>query len=352
MKNNSTSVKIENRLIGKNYTPYVIAEISGNHNGKIENAIDLITAAKEAGADAVKIQTYTPDTITIQSEREEFIVKGGLWNGYTLYDLYEKAHTPWHWHKKLFEHANKIGITLFSSFSDETAVDFLESLDCPAYKIGSCELIDLPLIRKAALTGKPLLISTGMSTKEEVYEAIEAAEKSGCSKIILLHCTSSYPSTYKQANLNRITELQKIHNGVVGLSDHTLDSITSLVSIPLGASVIEKHIVLSKNMDTVDSKFSIDINELNVLVKDVKHAWESLGSKEFAITDGEKGGYKFRPSIYITKNVLKGELISKDCLSIIRPGLGLKPKYYDKVIGMHAKNDIISGVPLSWDMIY
>ena len=351
MSNNSVSVKIEGRSIGKEFPPYVIAEISGNHNGKIGNAIDLISAAKAAGADAVKIQTYTPDTITIKSSREEFKIKGGLWDGYTLYDLYEKAHTPWEWHKTLFEHAKKIGITIFSSFSDDTAIDFLEELGCPAYKIGSSELVDLPLIRKAALTGKPLLISTGMALEEEIHEAIDAAKSNGCSEIILLHCTSSYPSIHKEANLKRIAKLQKIHNGVVGLSDHTLDNVTSLVSIPIGASVIEKHIIIAKNQDTVDSKFSIDALELETLVKDVNSAWYSLGSSKFKVTDGEQASYKYRPSIYVVKDINKGNLITDDCIRIIRPGLGIKPKFYDKVIGMEANIDIVSGTPLSWDMI-
>lgn len=352
MQKKLASIKINDREIGESFPPYVIAEISGNHNGKISNAIELISAAKSAGADAVKIQTYTPDTITIKSDRDEFIVKEGIWSGYTLYDLYEKAHTPWQWHDDLFRHAKKIGITLFSSFSDDTAIDFLEEFQCPAYKIGSCELVDLPLIRKAASTGKPLLISTGMSQKQEVLEAIEAAKSSGCSQIILLHCTSSYPSTYKEANLNRISELKTIHNGIVGLSDHTLDNITSLVSIPIGASVIEKHIVMNKEQDTVDSQFSIDVEQLTSLVRDVNNAWQSLGSNEFRVTDGERKTIQYRPSIYVVKNLKKGDLITRESISVIRPGLGLKPKYFDKVMGMHAKNDIMRGVPLSWEMIY
>jgi len=351
MNNKPVPVKIESRSIGSGFPPYVIAEISGNHNGKIDNAIKLISAAKLAGADAVKIQTYTPDTITIKSDREEFKINGGLWDGYTLYDLYEKAHTPWGWHDALFKHAKNVGITIFSSFSDSTAVDFLEELGCPAYKIGSSELIDLPLIRKAASTGKPMIISTGMALEEEIDEALEAAKSNGCSDIILLHCTSAYPSSHKEANLIRIFELQKKYNTVVGLSDHTLDNITSLVSIPIGASVIEKHIVLSKNEETVDSKFSIDVIELESLVKDVKNAWSSLGSNKFKVTDGEKASYKFRPSIYIIKDVTKGEVISNDCIRIIRPGLGIKPKFYEKIIGMVANIDIASGTPLSWDMI-
>ena len=352
MKNhNSEVVTIEGRRIGAEFPPYVIAEISGNHNGDINNAIDLITIAKDSGADAVKIQTYTPDTITIKSDRGEFKIKGGLWDGYTLYDLYEKAHTPWDWHETLFEHAKKIGITLFSSFSDDTAVDFLEGLGCPAYKIGSLEIVDLPLIRKAASTGKPLLISTGMSSKEEISEALEAAKSQGCVDIILLHCTSSYPSTYKEANLKRIIELQKMHNGVVGLSDHTLDNITSLVSIPFGSSVIEKHIVISKDKETVDSKFSIDPTQLKTLVNDVNKAWYSIGSSDFELTEGEGKTYKYRPSIYVIKDINKGDLIANDSIRIIRPGLGIKPKFYDKVVGMEANTDIVRGTPLSWDMI-
>ena len=351
MNNKSVSVKIEGRSIGKDFPPYVIAEISGNHNGKIDNAIDLITSAKEAGADAVKIQTYTPDTITIKSERDEFKIKGGLWDGYKLYDLYEKAHTPWEWHKTLFEHAKNIGVTIFSSFSDDTAVDFLEELGCPAYKIGSAELIDLPLICKAASTGKPMLISTGMAIEEEIDEAVETARLNGCSEIILLHCTSAYPSTHKEANLKRIAELQKKFDSVVGLSDHTLDNVTSLVSIPIGASIIEKHIVLSKNEETVDSKFSIDVLELRDLIKDVNNAWLSLGLSNFKVTKGEQASYKYRPSIYVIKDLYIGDLISNDSIKIIRPGLGIKPKFYDKVIGMKVNTDIVRGTPLSWDMI-
>jgi pseudaminic acid synthase len=352
MNNNFTIVTIEGRDIGSEFPPYVIAEISGNHNGDINNAIDLITIAKKSGADAVKIQTYTPNTITIKSDREEFKIKEGIWDGYTLYDLYEKAHTPWDWHKILFAHARKIGITLFSSFSDDTAVDFLEGFDCPAYKIGSLEIVDLPLIRKAASTGKPLLISTGMSSKEEIYEALEAAESQGCTDIILLHCTSAYPSTHKEANLKRIVELRKIHNGVVGLSDHTLDNITSLVSIPFGSSVIEKHIVISKDKKTVDSDFSIDPAQLRRLTKDVKKAWLSLGSDSFELTVKEKKVYRYRPSIYIIRNMNKGDLITKKCIRVVRPGSGLKPKHYDKVIGMKVNTDIVSGTPLSWSIVF
>jgi pseudaminic acid synthase len=348
---NSTKITIEGRNIGPDFPPYVIAEISGNHNGNIKNAIDLITIAKESGADAVKIQTYTPDTITMKSDREEFKIKGGLWDGYTLYDLYKKAHTPWSWHEVLFKYARKINITLFSSFSDDTAVDFLESLDCPAYKIGSSEIVDLPLIKKAASTGKPLLISTGMSSKEEIYEALEAANSQGCEDIILLHCTSSYPSTCKEANLKRITELKKMHNGVVGLSDHTLDNITSIVSIPFGSSVVEKHIVISKDKETVDSGFSIDSTQLKILVNDVNNAWNSIGSSDFKLTKGEQRSYKYRPSIYVIRDIHKGDLITSDCIRVIRPGFGIKPKFYDSVLNMKVNVDIVSGTPLSWDMI-
>lgn len=351
MNNTSLSIKIEGRNIGSDFPPYVIAEISGNHNGKIENAIELITAAKKAGADAIKIQTYTPDTITIKSERDEFKINGGLWDGYSLYELYKKAHTPWDWHKTLFAHAKKVGITIFSSFSDDTAVDFLEELSCPAYKIGSSELVDLPLIRKAASTGKPMLISTGMALKEEIDEAVETASINGCSEIILLHCTSAYPSTHHEANLSRISELKKIYKCVVGLSDHTLDNITSIVSIPFGSSVIEKHVVISKQTETVDSKFSIDMLELNQLVKDVNSAWNSIGSNDFKVSTGEQETHKYRPSIYVIKNIKKGDKIMHDSIKVIRPSNGLKPKFYDKVIGMVAKNDISSGTPLSWDVI-
>ena len=346
-------MNIAERGINSNTTPFIIAEMSGNHNQSIDKAFEIVDAAAKSGVHALKLQTYTADTMTLSIDSDEFCINDNdsLWSGNKLHDLYNKAHTPWDWHKPIMDRAKKLGMLCFSSPFDNTAVDFLEGLGCPAYKIGSLEIVDLPLIRKAASTGKPLLISTGMSSKEEISEALEAAKSQGCVDIILLHCTSSYPSTYKEANLKRIIELQKMHNGVVGLSDHTLDNITSLVSIPFGSSVIEKHIVYSKDKETVDSMFSIDSLQLKTLVSDVNNAWNSIGSSDFKITKGESTTYKYRPSIYTIKNINKGDLITNDCIRIIRPGLGIKPKYYDKVIGMKANVDIASGTPLSWSII-
>ena len=344
-------ININNRKIGLNYSPYIVAELSANHNGDIQRAFDSILAAKEAGADAIKIQTYTADTMTIDCDREEFQITSGLWNGYSLYDLYKEAHTPYEWHKPLFDYAKKIDITIFSTPFDETAVDLLEGLDAPAYKIASFEMIDLPLVKYVAQTGKPMIISTGMANLEEIEEVVQVAKENGCQDLILLHCISSYPAPVEQSNLRTIPDLSEKFGVLSGLSDHTMGTIVATTSVALGACLIEKHFTLSRADKGPDSKFSLEPNELKQLCQDTKSAWKSLGVAGYKLKDSEKFGHKFRRSLYAVQNIKEGEEITKDNVKSIRPGLGLKPKYYKQILGKVAKYDIKFGTPLSFDII-
>ena len=342
-------MKIANRDIGKGHKPYIIAEMSGNHNGDITRAIELIKAAKDAGADAVKLQTYTADTITINHDSEEFMIRGGLWDGSKLYDLYEQAHTPWDWHKTLFDEAEKLGITIFSSPFDHTAVDFLESLNAPAYKIASFELIDLPLIRKVAATGKPMIMSTGNANLAEIEEAVAAAKAAGATDIVLLHCTSGYPTPASQANISTMAVMRDAFGVEVGLSDHTMDIGVSVAAVALGARVIEKHFTLARADGGPDSAFSLEKEELKSLVTNCNMAFESIGKPNFISTEVELQTKVHRRSLYVVKDIKKGEVFTEEHVRSIRPGNGILPKYLDDVLGSHAKEDISFGTPLSFE---
>lgn len=326
--------------------PLVIAELSANHNGSIDRALATIKAAKQCGADAVKIQTYTADTMTIDCDLPDFVIKGGLWNGYKLYDLYKWAQTPYEWHKPLFEHAKKEGITLFSTPFDESAVDLLETLNTPAYKIASFELTDLPLIEYVAKTGKPMILSTGMASEQEIEEAITAARDSGCKELVLLHCISSYPTPMDQAHLLQISALAEKFNLPVGLSDHTLGTTASVAAVALGACVIEKHFTLSRSDKGPDSEFSLEPQELQRLCEEVKASWAALGSTGFSREKAEQGSKVFRRSLYIVEDVKKGEKLTDKNLRRIRPGLGMEAKFYGKALGQTVKRDLKKGEPL------
>lgn len=347
MKNSTDSIEINGRLIGAAHAPYVIAEMSANHNGNIETAFRIIEMAQQAGADAVKMQTYRADTITIQCDRPEFKISGGLWDGRTLYDLYEEAHTPWEWHKPLFDYAKKIGITIFSSPFDNTAVDLLEDLNAPAYKIASFEAIDLPLIQYVASTGKPMIISTGMADADEIAEAIEAARTGGCKQLAVLHCVSGYPAPAADYNLRTIPDMMKRHGLVTGLSDHTLDNTTAIAGVALGAAILEKHVTLDRKGGGPDDSFSLEPAELAALCRDVKTAWQALGSVDYGRKSSEQGNAVFRRSLYFVKALKAGELITAEHVRSIRPGFGLPPKELDKVIGRKAKTAIALGTPVA-----
>ena len=321
--------QINDRNIGLDYPPYIIAELSANHGGSIENAKLAIKKAKESGASAVKIQTYTPDTITIPCDKSDFQIKEGLWAGYSLYDLYKEAYTPFEWHDELFNYAKKQNITIFSTPFDHTAVDLLEELDAPAYKIASFEIVDLPLIKRVASCKKPLVISTGMADLKEVKDAIEIALKYGNGDVLLLHCISSYPTPIKETNLKNIEFLKKEFKVEVGLSDHTLSNLASIISIGLGACAIEKHFKPSLNYSGPDSSFSITPDQLKSLVNDCNDAWSSIGKEGFIRPKVEEGSRKHRRSIYFIKNLNKGDIISSNDIKSIRPGFGVSPKYFD-----------------------
>ena len=344
-------MKINGRTISVNNPPYIIGEMSANHNGNIDNAYKIIDMAKSCGANAVKIQTYTPETITMNIRTSEFKIEGGLWNGRYLYDLYSEAYTPWSWHKPLFDYAKKIGITIFSSPFDHSAVDLLEDLDAPAYKIASCEAIDIPLIKYVAQTGKPIIISTGMANEQEIQESIEAALESGCKELAILHCVSGYPAPAGDYNLRTLVDMHKKFGLVVGLSDHTIGNTTAIASVALGGLIIEKHITLDRNGGGPDDSFSLEPNELNDLCNGAKIAWESLGRIDYGLKSSEYDNIKFRRSLYCIKDIKKGELITKDHVKSIRPGYGLAPKYINKVLSSVAKCDIKRGTPILLKLI-
>lgn len=333
-------------------TPYIIAELSGNHNGDIQRAFELMNAAKDAGANAVKLQTYTADTITIDHNAEGFILKGGLWDGYKLYDLYKQAHTPWEWHEKLFKKGEELGITVFSTPFDETAVDFLESLKTPIYKIASFEITHLPLIAYAARTKKPMIMSTGMASLEEIKEAVEMAFSNGCQDLTLLHCVSEYPAPIENCNLATMVDLrQQFPQCKVGLSDHTLGTTVSIAAVALGACVIEKHFTLSRQEGGVDSAFSLEPAELRHLCTAAKEAALAIGQVNYARSASEQKNTIFRRSIYVVKDIAAGEMFTTDNLKVIRPGFGLAPRHFYKVIGQKAAQDYKFGTPLTMDMV-
>ena len=347
----SNKFTISGRSIGPSFPPYVIAEMSANHNGSIDSAFQIINAAKKAGADAVKLQTYTPDTITLDCDSDDFSIKGGLWDGRTLYDLYKEAHTPWDWHKPLFDHAKKIELTIFSSPFDESAVDLLEDLNAPAYKIASFEAVDLPLIKYAASTRKPLIISTGMASDQEIQEAIDAAYEGGCSDLALLLCVSGYPAPAEDYNLRTLEDMSRRYGVVIGLSDHTLGNITSFTSIALGAAVIEKHFTLNRNGGGPDDSFSLEPSEMSDLCLGVKTAWLALGTVDYSHKSSEEANLKFRRSLYFIKDIHAGEIITKEHVRSIRPGYGLPPKMLDNVLGQKVPKDIMRGTPVTFEVL-
>ncbi|MCG9693922.1 pseudaminic acid synthase [Vibrio sp. Isolate22] len=344
-------ITIDGRKIGPDFPPYIIAELSANHNGDINRAFQIMEEAKKSGADAIKLQTYTHETITIDCDSEEFQIHGGLWGGQTLYELYKGAHMPWEWHRPLFEKAKELGITIFSSPFDFTAVDLLEELDAPAYKIASFEVIDLPLIKRVAQTGKPIIISTGMANEEEIAEAIKTAKDNGCHELVVLHCVSGYPAPAQQYNLRTIADIAQRFDVLSGLSDHTIDNATAVTSIALGACLVEKHVTMDRNGGGADDSFSLEPSELKALCQDTKTAWQALGKVNYERTEAEKGNVKFRRSLYVVKDIAKGEPITSENVRSIRPGFGLAPKFYEEVIGRTANNKINSGTPLSWSLL-
>ncbi|OWL88965.1 pseudaminic acid synthase [Halopseudomonas aestusnigri] len=345
------SISIAGRRIGLDSEPYIIAELSANHNGSLETALQIIEQAKHAGADAIKLQTYTADTITLNCDTEDFQIRGGLWDGQSLYELYQQAHMPWDWHKPLFEHARKHDITIFSSPFDFTAVDLLEDLNAPAYKIASFEAIDLPLIRYVAATGKPMIISTGMADSDEIAEAVEAAREGGCRELAILHCVSGYPAPAEDYNLRTLADMRERFGLVTGLSDHTLDNTTAIASVVLGASIIEKHFTLDRSGGGPDDSFSLEPVELQALCRDSKTAWRALGHVDYGRKASEQGNARFRRSLYVTRDVKAGELFSAENVRSVRPGFGLPPKMLDKVIGRRASRDIAFGTALSLELL-
>ena len=344
-------LKIDNTYIGEGYSPYIIAELSANHNGSIQRAKESITAAKKSGASAVKIQTYTADTMTIDCNLDDFIIKGGLWDGYQLYDLYREAETPFEWHEELFRHAKNIGITIFSSPFDETAVDLLEELKAPAYKIASFELTDLPLIKYAAKTKKPLLMSTGMASEDEINDAVRTARDNGCEELLLFHCISSYPAPIEQANLKQMQTLKDKFNVVIGLSDHTIGNTAAITAVALGACAVEKHFTISRKDKGPDSEFSIEPIELEGLISELSDAWSGLGSNTFQRPPAEKGSTVFRRSLYFVKDLQSGHVVTKSDIRRIRPGHGLAPKYFDEIVGSTLAVDVHRGQPVEWKSI-
>jgi pseudaminic acid synthase len=337
---------INGRRVAADEPPYIVAEISANHNGKIETAHKLINLAKRSGVDAVKIQTYTADTLTINCDKEDFCIRGGLWDGRTLYDLYEEGHMPWEWHEPLFEHARKLGLTIFSSPFDSSAVDMLENLNAPAYKIASFELVDLYLIKYVASTGKPMILSTGMADAEEIQEAINAAQEGGCKEIAILHCVSGYPAPPEDYNLRVIPNMIQRFSIVTGLSDHTLDNTTAITSIAMGVSIIEKHFTLDRNSGGLDDSFSLEPKELKKLCEQTRTAWESLGQVSYDRKKSEQHNLIFRRSLYVVQDIKAGEVITNENVKSIRPGFGLAPKFYEQVLGRAVLRNISRGTPL------
>lgn len=349
----SNEIKIADKLVGRGHPPFVIAEMSGNHNQSLERALEIVEAAAKTGAHALKIQTYTPDTMTLDLDEREFHISDpkSLWAGTSLYKLYGEAYTPWEWHKPIFDRARELGIIPFSTPFDDTAVDFLESLDIPCYKIASFENTDLPLIRRVAATGKPLIISTGMATVAELDESVRAAREAGCRDLILLKCTSTYPATAENTNILTIPHLRELFGCEVGLSDHTLGVGVSVASVALGATVIEKHFTLNRADGGVDSTFSMEPTELAQLVVETERAWQALGHVSYGPADAEKRSLQFRRSLYIVQDIKAGEVLTRDNVRAIRPGFGLPTKYLDVVLGKTVKQNVKCGAAVNWEML-
>ncbi|GIO86599.1 sialic acid synthase [Paenibacillus faecis] len=345
--------QIGNRWIGKDQKPFIIAEMSGNHNQSLDRALAIVEAAARAGADALKLQTYTADTMTLDIHEGDFFIEdpNNLWNGSSLYNLYQEAYTPWEWHEPIFKKCTELGLLAFSTPFDETAVDFLEGLNVPAYKIASFENTDIQLIRKVAATGKPLIISTGMASIAELDETVREARKAGAKHIVLLKCTSTYPASPNNTNILTIPHMEQLFNCQVGISDHTMGVGVSVASVALGATVIEKHFTLSRAEGGVDSAFSLEPDELQALVVESERAWQALGTISYGATDKEVPSLKHRRSLYISQDVKKGEALTKNNIKAIRPGLGLPTKYLDHLLGKTVKQDIKKGTPVTWDLL-
>jgi pseudaminic acid synthase len=344
-------IEIAGRKVGPAYEPYVICELSGNHNGFLERALTMVDAAAATGADAIKIQTYTADTITLDVDRPEFRIHGGLWDGRSLHELYQEAHTPYEWHAALFERAASRGVTMFSSPFDDTAVDLLAGLDAPAYKIASFEAVDLPLIEYAAAKGRPLIISTGMANQAEMAAARDAALSAGAPGVVLLHCTSSYPAEMGDANVRTIPDMAARFGVPIGLSDHTPGTAASVAAVALGACVIEKHFTLARADGGPDAAFSLEPGEFKALVADCKAAWHALGRAHYDVLGSERGSLLFRRSLYVTADVKAGEVLTKGNVRSVRPGNGLAPGELGKVLGRLATRDLARGEPLEWAMV-
>ncbi len=349
----SNGISIGGRLIGRDYAPFVIAEMSGNHNQSLERALEIVEAAARTGAHALKIQTYTPDTMTLDLAEGEFFIsdKKSLWEGKSLYSLYGEAYTPWEWHAPIFERARKLGMIPFSTPFDASSVDFLETLDVACYKIASFENTDLPLIRRVAATGKPIIISTGMASVAELDETVRAAREAGCKELILLKCTSTYPATPANTNILTIPHLRELFGTEVGLSDHTMGVGVSVASVALGATVVEKHFTLARADGGVDSAFSMEPAEMASLVVETERAWQALGTVSYGATAAEEKSKVFRRSLYIAEDMKAGEVFTPENLRAIRPGLGLPPKFIELAMGKTVKRDVKKGTPLSWELL-
>jgi len=348
-----SSFKIGHHTIGADAPPFIIAEMSGNHNQSLEVALQIVEAAAKAGAHALKLQTYTAETMTLDLAEGEFFIKdpGSLWAGTSLYDLYEKAHTPWEWHAPIFARAKELGVLAFSTPFDDSAVDFLESLEVPAYKIASFENTDLPLIRRVAATGKPLIISTGMASIAELDETVRAAREAGCKNLVLLKCTSTYPATPLNSNVRTIPHLRELFGCEVGLSDHSMGVGVSVAAVALGATVVEKHFTLDRSAGGVDASFSLEPAELASLVVETERAWRAMGRVQYGPTEAERKSLVYRRSLYVTADMVAGEAFTGDNLRAIRPGLGLPPKHTEAVLGRRARTAIKRGTPLDWSLI-
>ena len=342
------NIKIENYQIGLGQPPFIIAEMSGNHNQSLDRALEIVEAAARSGVQALKIQTYTADTMTLDSSDDDFVIRDqdSLWKDQSLYKLYQLAYTPWEWHRPIFEHCKKLGLMAFSTPFDHSAVDFLETLDVPCYKIASFENNDLPLIKRVAQTGKPMIISTGMASLSDLDDLVKTARGNGCKDLVLLKCTSSYPASPKDSNLRTIPHLREMFNCEVGLSDHTLGMGVSVASVALGATVIEKHFALSRAEGGVDSAFSMEPHEMKDLVIQTRQAWEALGNVSYGVTEQEKNSTQFRRSIYVSKNIKAGDILTPENVRVVRPGYGLAPKYWETVLGKRANKDMVKGSPL------
>ncbi|MGE7836045.1 pseudaminic acid synthase [Viridibacillus arvi] len=347
-------IEIKGRKIGKCYKPFIIAEMSGNHNQSLDRALKIVELAAEAGVDAIKIQTYTPETMTLDITTGEFFIadESNPWKGTSLYELYKEAYTPWEWHKHIFDRAKELGIIIFSTPFDDTAVDFLEKLDVPLYKIASFENTDIPLIKKVASTGKPLIVSTGMASVAELDELVRTAKEAGCNDLILLKCTSTYPATPENTNISTIPHMGELFDLQIGLSDHTMGTGVAVASVALGATVIEKHFTLSREDGGVDSAFSMEPEEMKALVVETERAWQAIGSVTYGPTEKEKESLKFRRSIYVAKDILVGEKFTKENVKIVRPGYGLEPKYFDRILGKIASKNFKEGTPLTFEDMF